>query len=824
MRFKQIALSYCLLLVFVATAQVSQIKGKVTSSTGAPISNCFVFIKNTTYQTNTDSLGYFSLPITKEETLFIQKKGYETAQQKVNNKIEYSNLDIVLKNTQELNLLYEEPQDQYALFLISQMRLQNEQLNTSTTTDYYSKGKLELTSKRESYLGQKRKDLDPSLDLDSISNIIYLSELKSKLTTHNMQGVHENVISVKERGSNKNILFQTGTNSNFNFYNKEVSPQINLLSPLYKNADLYYYYKLEQISSSADGETFYTISFTPKRSREPVCEGTLTISGKNWQLLHINATMLGTNVNLKDVQQLTVNQNFRFDESINRNVKVNQDIKIIGRFLVFDFAGEFKSTYQNQRIIRNNLFSKPSKELISYDHDFDQLTERDYEKNRAIPLSSYEKTFFDLKKPLLSDNTRAILDSVDKRTNNFTLFKLIKGYEYINSYENTHYSYRGLISTFAFNAVQGFNVTTGIDYTKFYNDNQQSKMGLVVNYGTNEDKFRFSGYITHIFNQINYNTLNISGGSSIQQFNQDAPIKTPINSFASAWFGKNYAKFFQKEFIKIDYSQYILQGIKVNVSTEYALRTTLQNHVKSPPFVPTLDFDSNNPLDPNDFTNEPFINNNIFKINLGADIVFDQKIINYPNKRQYIQSSRLPVLSLFFEKGISSTTQNYNYTFASISTKYSNNIDNLGNLFIGFSIGKFFEKNDIAFTDYKHFNGNQTFIGSSPIYNKSFNLLPYYEYSTNESYVEFHAEHDFRGFLINKIPLLNKTRYSFIIGFHSLSIPEKNTHREYSIGLNNFGFGKFRPFRIDFFSTLSGDSPRKNGVILGIKVLDLIQK
>lgn len=57
-----------------------------------------------------------------------------------------------------------------------------------------------------------------------------------------------------------------------------------------------------------------------------------------------------------------------------------------------------------------------------------------------------------------------------------------------------------------------------------------------------------------------------------------------------------------------------------------------------------------------------------------------------------------------------------------------------------------------------------------------------------------------------------------------LHVPDKDVYGEFSIGLNNVGIGKFRPFRIDYFRAISADAPNKYGVVFGIKILDLLQK
>ncbi|SDH73399.1 DUF5686 family protein [Myroides phaeus] len=825
--FNSVITTIVLLLVTCnAYCQTATILGRVTSPNGKALPNAKVFVKNTDRQTSTNIDGIFKIDVKQKDIIFIQEQDYITK------KIEYTDnntpngqWDIILKPLDQVDFFYENPQDEYALFIMGLVAKNLEQ-NTLTkySFDYYSKGNLQLATSRNSFLGQKRKDLDPSLDIDPSGNFVYLGEISSKVTTLNENHTTEKVIGLKEVGISKDLYFLTASDSDISLTNKIASKQFNLVSPLMPYAKTYYYFTVKSIDKDSNGNMLYEIEFTPKRDREPIMKGTMTITSDQWQVTHLYAAIDGENIGLKHIQQLVLVQNYKHDNSFNKYIKSSQNIYLKGKFLVFNFTGQFDAIYSDYQYDNSLQKSDFSNELIQYSNNFLNKTDDYWDNLRPYTLKQKEIETFNSQTIFAQEGTKATLDSIDKRSNNFTLFKFIKGYQYINSYKATSYTYRGLLSTFAFNAVQGFNVTTGLDYVKDYDDFQQIQMGTIVNYGVSENKYRVSGYASHIFNQKNYNKVTLSGGSSILQFNQDDPIKTPINSFASAWFGKNYAKYFQKSFLKLQYEQYAFNGLKLTTSLEYSSRKALSNHINTPPFVPHLTFSSNNPLDPNDTENHPFEDNKIFKLNIGFNLVFDQKIISYPNRKQYIPTSKYPILFLNLEKALNSTTSDYNYTYVSLSTKYNDNIGNIGNLYIGLSAGKYLEQNNIAFTDYKHFNGNNTFIGSSAVYNKHFNLLPYYEYSTNKSYIELHLEHDFRGFIINKIPILNKTRYSLVAGYHMLHVPDKDVYGEFSIGLNNVGFGKFRPFRIDYFRAVSADAPNKYGVVFGIKILDLLQK
>ena len=104
----------------------------------------------------------------------------------------------------------------------------------------------------------------------------------------------------------------------------------------------------------------------------------------------------------------------------------------------------------------------------------------------------------------------------------------------------------------------------------------------------------------------------------------------------------------------------------------------------------------------------------------------------------------------------------------------------------------------------------------------SFNLLPYYSHSTNDAYFETHIEHNFKGYIMNKIPLLNKLQSQLVIGFHTLAQPNMKPYQEVSVGLDNLGFGKFKMFRIDYVRSYQSGF-QTDGVMFGLKFLDIVE-
>jgi len=150
------------------------------------------------------------------------------------------------------------------------------------------------------------------------------------------------------------------------------------------------------------------------------------------------------------------------------------------------------------------------------------------------------------------------------------------------------------------------------------------------------------------------------------------------------------------------------------------------------------------------------------------------------------------------------------------------NLGNKGELKMNLKAGKFFNASSISFVDYKHFDGNQTHVSGGESYTNVFNNLPYYKSSTNDSYFEAHFEHNDKGYIMNKIPLLNKLQSQLILGFHNLAIPNRTPYQEFSIGLDNLGVGKFRVLRIDYLRSYQ-NGYQGDAIIFGLKFLNFVE-
>jgi hypothetical protein len=173
------------------------------------------------------------------------------------------------------------------------------------------------------------------------------------------------------------------------------------------------------------------------------------------------------------------------------------------------------------------------------------------------------------------------------------------GYDYKNTFKKYSFDYKGLlnIAFLSFNTVQGFNLDSGFSFRKWNEDEGKStSISTTFNYGFSDERFRITGDFTHKFNNINFATINVSGGTKVAQFNGAQPITKLINSVSSLFFKDNYMKLYNLEYAQIGYSQNILNGVNLFGKVGYEQRKPLFNTTDYSFFKKDDIYSSNNPF------------------------------------------------------------------------------------------------------------------------------------------------------------------------------------------------------------------------------------
>lgn len=806
-----------------------QIKGVVNDSQGKPIAFANIYVKDTYISTTTNEQGKYELNVKIPGTYIIMYKylGYKTEKKVVDYDKLALNVEVVLQEEEiQLNDVAINPKVNPAIEIIKNA-IASKKANSANTdkynADFYSRGIFRVKNLPKSILGQKLDFFDEIID-STRSGILYLSETVSKITFQKPDKMKETIVASKVSGNDNGFSFNNAADVNFDFYENYINLNINVVSPIADNAFNYYRYKFDGSFVDENNKIIDKIKVTPKRKTEPAMEGYIYIVDDSWSIYAVDLTIKGSQMQNPALNSLTLKQNFSYNNTNKIWAKNTQTIDFEAGILGININGKFTYVYSNfvfPEKIEKKTFTN---EVLKFEANANKKEDTFWNTIRPVPLTIEESTDY-LKKDALQTKkkSKSYLDSIDTKRNKFRVFDAISGYNYSNSYKKWNINYDGLLSNSSFNTVQGWKFHTGISYTKRDEEKRAfTRISSNLEYGLTEKKLRATASYIHKFNAVNNATLSINGGSSVSQFNSNNPISNTINTFSSLLFKNNFMKLYEKNFVSANFRREIVNGLNMNFNLDYSERKPLWNTSDQSFTKKDIEYTSNNPLLPYDLITPAFEKHNLIKTNVGAVIKFGQHYWTRPDGKFNIGNDDYPTISLGFEKTFSATDKKYEYTLLTARIQQDFTLGNKGNLKVNLKGGEFFNAENIAFVDYKHFNGNQTHIGGGNDYTNQFNNLPYYSASTNTKYFETHLEHNDQGFIMNKIPLLNKLQSQLVLGVHNLAIPNRYPYQEFTIGLDNLGYGKVRIFRFDYIRSYQ-NGYQGDALLFGLKILNALE-
>ncbi|MGL2966410.1 DUF5686 and carboxypeptidase regulatory-like domain-containing protein [Flavobacterium sp. XGLA_31] len=808
---------------------MAQIKGRVTDDKGNPLPFVNIFEENTYNSTTTNEQGKFELniKIPGKHSIIFQYMGYQTTRQVVEVDKVSTEMEIMLREENiTLNEVIINPKDNPANEIIRNA-IKNKKDNAEKTArfkaDFYSRGIIRLKDAPKTIMGQKFDFFDEALD-STRSGIIYLSETVSRLTFQKPDKMKEVIVASKVSGKDNGFSFNNAASVNFDCYENYLPFEINVISPIADNAFNYYKYKLEGSFFTENHQQVNKIKVTPRRDTEPVMEGYIYIVDDSYAIYATDLTIKGSQMQSPAIDNLILKQSYSYN-TINKIWVMNtQTIDFVAGLLSIKLNGRFTYVYSNFEFEKQFDKKTFTNEVLSFEENANKKEASFWNTIRPVPLTEEESKDY-IKKDALQTKKKSkpYLDSIDHKHNRFSLSDILMGYSYNNSFKKWSVDYDGPLLSTSFNTVQGWRLKAGLSYTKRNEEKRTyTRIGSRFEYGFAEEKIRATGYYIHKFSNLNNSAIALNGGSMVNQFNSNNPISNIVNSVSTLFFKNNFMKLYEKNFVGANYGRELINGIYMNLNAEYAERKPLYNHTNYTVIKNDDPYTSNNPLDPIDETSAALTKHNLVKTNVALRFNFGQKYWSRPDGKFNIPNDDYPSLTLGYEKTFAATDKKYEYDMAVAKIDYTLTLGNKGNLELVTKGGKFFNADNISFVDYKHFNGNQTHIGQTDAYTNVFNLLPYYAASTNDAYFETHIEHNDKGYFMNKLPLLKQLQSQLVLGFHNLAIPDRKPYQEFSVGLDNLGYGKYRLLRIDYVRAYQ-NGYQGDGVIFGLKFLNILE-
>jgi len=857
-----------------AEAWAGTLKGRITDMQGEALPFANVFVQNSTNGTNANEQGYyqFKLPAGTYEIVYkyigyksqIQQITIGEGVQEFNVKLEVDSYGL-----QEVVVKANAKDPAYAMMKAA---IDRRRYHLKETEAYkcrvYIKNLQRLTEVPKKVLGLvKVTDLKPG--------IVYLSESVSELSFQQPDKYREKILSSKVSGSNKTISFNQSTDFEFNFYQNLIrveglTPR-GFVSPLAANAFLFYKFQLIGSTQEA-GRTIHKIKVTPLRKNDPAFKGYLYLVDGEWRLQSLDLA-LNKNTQLEFIDSAQMKQVFA--PVGNTGVWLPISKKLTLQFSGMGFKGNgyvnvIYSQYQAQpaayvqaaqlaqaaenamvpeektaeakaekektqtvgvstkKVKRktkktappppDQLFDKKhfNNEILAVEQAANEKDSAYWAEIRPVPLTEEEISDYKTKDSLqVIVESKPYKDSIDRLQNKFSISNLfLNDYTHERSFERQLITVDPLIgilqpnSVLQFNTVEGVVLSPEVRYRQSFESRKYYEITPAVRYGfSSKDLYAKIGG-SYQYNPIKRGIFSVEGGRFVSQFNSNNPISAFWNSAYTLIGEKNFMKLYEKRYVKLEEKSEIVNGLNFIFTAEYADRHELFNTTdytfkdrQERQYTPNLPVNA-------ELGDASFGRNQALTANLNITWRPGQTYISRPNRKINLPS-KYPTFAAAFTKGFHNVLGS-DVDFDRLAGFISDEVDMglFGSSTYWLSGGTFLKNKNMWLMDYRHFNGNRTVYAGGF---GGFQLLDYYLYSTNNTYLEGHYSHHFNGFILNKLPFIRKGKLQEVVNVNYLYTRESKNYVELGVGLEHI----LKFLRADFYTGFQSGAKVRTGLRLG---------
>lgn len=802
-----------------SSAQQFVLSGRITDQKNNPIPFVSVYIRNSTYGATSNENGVYRFKLSPGTyTVIYRSMGYQEHSEKVTVSSRNEQRDVQLQdeifNLREV--IVKDMSDTGAMNIMRKV-IEKRRYYLNEVKNYscavYIKGSQKLTSAPKSLL---REGVSKQLDLDTNGRgIINQTESLSEFSFELPDRVKEVTISSRLAGIEPSFGYTRAADLQTNFYENlfriEGLSSHGFISPVADNAFKFYRYRFVG-TSTENGHVIDKIELIPLHDHDPAFRGFIYILEGDWRIYSIDAYLTKKDNDLNLVDTMAINQQYvPVTDNIWKPVSVHYDYK--GSVFGFKFEGYYTAIYNNYKFNVSVPKGYFNGEVLRVDTLSNTKPESYWESIRPVPLTPAEALYYHKRDSSeVLRKTKPYLDSLQHVKNNLTIIPYtVFGYTATSRDNKDSLYVYPFNQTIFYNTVEGYGINAKVRYSHVYDDFKSISFTPQLRYGFADNQFNANMHIKYNFDPFNAGNLYFDFGTDVLDLNNVGTRSNYFNTLSSLLSSDNYVKYYHSQFVDAGYQRELLNGVLWTAFLSYADRTQMFNNSYNHIITSAKNhYTSNNPLAspdaPADDRSPLFPENQAFIVNTSLKLTFDQKYITRPTGKVYLDS-KYPVVTLAYRQGIPGVLNSTSdFSFGSIDISQ----DKVPLGLMGYSSfkitgGTFFNKNVLYFPDYNHFLGNQgtTF---DPTYVGSFHFLPFYQFSTNSTFLEAHYQHNFSGTLFNKVSFLRKFKLDEIIGANYLTEAGNRNYSEYYIGVQRL------IFRVDYGVAYAGNKKYAQGI------------
>ncbi|MFX1706148.1 DUF5686 and carboxypeptidase regulatory-like domain-containing protein [Chitinophaga sp. CC14] len=819
-----------LFCIFISSyCQAIAVKGRVTDDKDQPLPFATVFIKGTTTGTTTNAAGQYQLDLAPGQyTVVCQYIGFKRTELPLNVNASTQILDFHLQpvNMQIKEVVVKANGEDPAYAIIRQAikkrHFYQEQVKEYTCMSYI-KGTIGMKNVPGRFMGQKIDKKEMGVDSTG-KGMIFLSESVTKISARLPDKIKLEVISSRKSGGGFGLSFP----AIISFYDNNVSAVITqmgprgYISPIAENALAYYKYRLEG-TFTEEGKTVNKIQVIPRRKQEPLFSGYIFITDDDWRI-HSTDLILTSEYQLELMDTLEIRQTHVPVTADIWRVK-DQVMHISFNKFGFRMGGSFVNVYSDYNVHPDFPPKFFDNTFLKYDSAFDKQGHTYWDSIRPVPLETAEVKDYHEKDSIAkaardSSFSRYHLDSLQRKQKPVkamdVLWNGVKHKYYFRRDSSIQYhslGVKGLLKSLKYNTVEGLVIALEPDLNIYTGEESSLRITPFLRYGLSNTHFNAYTQIDYsnrskVQKRYGRNDWSLAGGKRVSQFNQDNPIDNIANEFYTLFLKENYMKLYENWFGKLHYTRTFQTNDRLSLGATYESRNPVENTTDFVIFK--NDRKQFTPNHPYELANVPFEKHQALILDVDFTFQPGQQFVELPD-RKIPFGSKYPTFKVGYSKGIPNVANSIvDFDKWSFSVQDNMNFKLLGEFRYRLGAGGFLNDRNVQIPDYQHFNGNQTFYNMK--YLNSFQLAPYYQYSTTAPfYATANVEHHFNGLLTNKIPLFNRLKWNLVAGANAFYVNSDNNYVEVFGGIENI----LKMIRVDVVAGYQSKEDTRIGVRVG---------
>lgn len=567
-----------------------------------------------------------------------------------------------------------------------------------------------------------------------------------------------------------------------NVYNK-MSSNERFFMPLREESKKYYQYELKR-TFIHNGDTYYTISFTPIYKTPKLLEGTIVLEKDTWRVMQFVCE--GVDLvsefsielymgNTKATEMLPVNAVVHQKFSYLGNVVTNRCLVNINYRLI-----QLNEKRKKKRNLNISNFYKVRLDSVPLKNDPEY-----WEKERKIPLQAKEKDLIDeyLIKKEKEQQEELAKDTANNKNNAVAWAKtMVRNSRY--KYKNTSISYSGAFNPF----MLGYSSFDGLTYR------QKIGINFELKRQTNIEMNAFVGYMfkrkewfTNLTTTWNYNpthlgklSLSLGNGNKTYSSRYLEEVQDSLKNSGLNLEDMDF-EYYSDYYLRLHNTVEVTNGFTVGTGIDFHIRKAANEQLD--------DLDINQSIhklnsDTEEIT-KMYKRQKIFAPTLTLSWTPEQYYRFEGRQKIYVRSP-YPTVKLSLSKGIRGvlgSTSGYNRVELDLSQNIQLNLMKSVQYHIG--MGFFSNQKSEYFTDFAFFSKRNFPDTWDDGIGGVFNLLDRRFYNASDTYVQNHIMYESPFLILNLVPVISKGVVTERLYLSHLYNPYIRSYTELGYGIGN---------------------------------------